>query len=759
MMYSRAITGRSITAGQMGLTLGALVLAGGIQWGFLLILRKSSSALTILSEKQVDYVESMPLKYVNLAVILSSSISLFLELAVIRWQGSIFPVFAFYKNFSLLACFSGLGLGYALAHRKAIPLILSIPTLALQMLLLMFLRYGLGEEHVRSLWASPFREQLNMGLLAGTSALYIVAMYSFFTVIFLLTTLTFLPIGQLCGRLMNRRDNLTSYGFNLLGSVIGVLLVSAVSLFWTPPVIWFVIAFAGLIFFLNFHNRTLLISILSILVVVVILTWPVAIGHEQIYTPYQLLEMEPGDIGAMRIRAAGLFYQQLVDLSEDNANRKTNELIKKAAHYYEMPYMMYGGPMDDVVVVGAGTGNDVAAALRRGAKQLDAIEIDPGIMKLGDMYHPEKPYSDPRVNLVVNDARTFLRTVDKTYDMIVYGILDSHTLLSHASSVRLDSFVYTVEGFQEARARLKDHGVLSLSFCVLSPEIGRKIYLMMEEAFDGHPPVCIRVFDQGDHRLVIFMQSRDGSMSLDPALLKEAGFHDGALVYGDTGIIADKSTDDWPFFYMPRRVYPVSYMGILALIMILSVCTTGNFFQVRPAFSSMVFFFLGAGFMLIETKAITEMGLQFGNTWHVIGIVIACILFMAYLANCAVQWFKITRPAIPFALLIASLIGGYFISRAGGFDASLSGKLYTMIVLTCPLFFSGIVFSTLLQRGKDISGIMAINILGAILGGLLEYNSMYFGFSFLYLLAAAFYVMAMIAFIVKPGKLMERSAV
>jgi len=54
-------------------------------------------------------------------------LSLFLELAVIRWQGTVFEFFAFYKNFGLLACFAGLGLGYALASRDRIYLALAIP--------------------------------------------------------------------------------------------------------------------------------------------------------------------------------------------------------------------------------------------------------------------------------------------------------------------------------------------------------------------------------------------------------------------------------------------------------------------------------------------------------------------------------------------------------------------------------------------------------------------------------------------------------
>ena len=65
------------------------------------------------------------------------------------------------------------------------------------------------------------------------------------------------------------------------------------------------------------------------------------------------------------------------------------------------------------------------------------------------------------------------------------------------------------------------------------------------------------------------------------------------------------------------------------------------------------------------------------------------------------------------------------------------------VLLTIPLFFSGIVFSTLISRAKvNISTALAYNLIGALFGGVMEYNSMYFGFAFLYLLALGFYFLA-----------------
>jgi len=708
--------------------------------------RYGKTPIERLSEQQALYIEDMPLKYVDIAILISAAASLFLELAVIRWQGTIFPIFAFYKNYSLLACFAGLGIGYALSRRKAIPLFLTIPILAVQMVLLSFLRFGIGDLGAESLWRTPFSEQLNMGVEIGTSSPYLIAIYAFLTVVFLLSVLAFIPIGQLCGRLMTRRKNLRAYGFNLLGSILGVVLVTGISFMWTPPVIWFSIGFAFLLIFQVYQNRALLTGILFSLFAVVVLTWPFTLGYEQIHTPYQLLERGPGQRGLTSIRAAGHYFQRVHDLAMDNENRNTDEELRRTAIYYELPYRIYGKSIQNVAIVGSGAGNDVAAALRSGVEHIDAIEIDPGILMLGQLYHPERPYNDHRVTAVVNDARTFMRSTETKYDMVVYGLLDSHTLLSHASSIRLDSFVYTVEALKEARERLKPGGVLSLSFSVMSDQIGRKIYLMMEEAFEGLPPVCVQGVYDGS---ILYLQSREGDMDLDEALLREGGFEVVTDYYANPAIETDVSTDDWPFFYMPKRVYPVSYLGILGLILLLSILSIYNFSDQKPAFSNLAFFFLGAGFMLIETRAITELGLTFGNTWQVIGVVVIGVLGVGVLANTLVQFFKIKRPVVWFILLVVSLFVGFMISRSGGFGPSLTGKAATVALLTCPMFFSGIVFSTLLGRTEDIAGVMSINLLGAMTGGILEYNSMYFGFRFLYILGMVIYLLAFASFYLK----------
>ena len=81
--------------------------------------------------------------------------------------------------------------------------------------------------------------------------------------------------------------------------------------------------------------------------------------------------------------------------------------------------------------------------MRANATRVDAIEIDPVILALGERYDPEHPCRDARVKNIVNDARSFLRSTGDKYDLIGYGLLDSHALLRSASSVPYGSFYHS----------------------------------------------------------------------------------------------------------------------------------------------------------------------------------------------------------------------------------------------------------------------------------------------------------------------------
>ena len=716
-------------------------------WGLHQLFNRTKFQLERLADDQFNHICNTPFHYVPAAILLASGLSLFLELSLIRWHSTIFEFFAFYKNYTLLSCFAGLGLGYALAGKKQLPLLWSPGLLFLQIGMFLVLRHGLHPLGLPlgipmdALNVTPIIEQANMGFGSATTIPHFIAICFFLGLTFLLICLTMLPVGQLCGILLHRVTPLKGYGLILMGSILGVGLSILLSYLWTPPAVWFGLVGVGLMIFLSSHYYAQLLGGCLALGILILLVWPVHFPWYPIYSPYQLLEHGPGKRGQVTIRAEGHFFQNAHDLSESSVYRKEDGETAATGHYYDFPYMLIDTPRS-VAIVGAGSGNDVAAALRAGVDTIDAVEIDPAIYQIGAYYHPEAPYSNPRVKVSINDARSFFRQGTGFYEMIIYGLLDSHILLSQASNLRIDSYVYTMEGLQEARKRLTNDGTMCLTFAMISEVLGRKLYLMMEQVFDGRPPICIRSgYDGG----VIFIQHNDDQINIDPGLLETTGFTDVTSVYRNAPVLVDLPTDDWPFFYMAVRTYPLSYMLLFLLMAAATAILLKRFDIWRPATGSKAFFLLGAGFMLVETKGITEMGLQFGNTWQVIGITIVGVLIMSFLANFLVACVRINRIWPSGTLLLTSVLGGLLIAMQGAPTATFTGKLTAVVLLTCPVFFGGIIFSVLLRKHGGPSKAMSFNLLGAMTGGMLEYHAMVFGFQSLYWFAIGLYGLAVIA--------------
>jgi hypothetical protein len=126
------------------------------------LLKKLEPLLDSDASAEAHFLDTLNASHVDLAILFSAALSLFLELALIRWQSSVLEFLAFYKNFTLLACFAGLGLGYSLATRSRIPLIVVLPLLTWQFIFMLITRVVPSAFHV-----IPFREQLTMGFPSG----------------------------------------------------------------------------------------------------------------------------------------------------------------------------------------------------------------------------------------------------------------------------------------------------------------------------------------------------------------------------------------------------------------------------------------------------------------------------------------------------------------------------------------------------------------------------------------------------------------
>ena len=518
-----------------------------------IILSKWSSGKKWLN-KHTDNIDSLPDLNLGIWIALAAGLGLFMELMVIRIHSSYFQLFAYFKNVSLLSCFLGLGIGYARGSLRPLTTPLVLPFMAFQIIFLYLLRTA----DVDALSLNPIREQHAFGIYQSGGVIYSGLVYFFLTTTFAFNALCFLPLGQLASRLMMRKNKLVAYSWNLIGSLSGIVLFFIISLLWLPPTIWILLSAIALFPFFIKDQISLIVSLVSMAIVIVILSVPTKLNEVELFSPYQNLTLRISKSGPMHLLASNSYIQHIGGRSEAR----------------EFPYYFKPNP-DDVLIVGSGTGDDLTVALENSVKSIDAVEIDPAIQKFGEYLHPDSPYSDPRVNTIIDDARAHIRKTKKKYDLIIYGYLDAHSLLtSKSGGVRLDSYVYTVEAFREARKRLKENGIIQLSFTTMNPALGQKFYLMLKDAFDGKSPLAYKVGN--DKKTITGHTFVAGDFIQEPSDLPKDLYIDLSAQFESGQYYADKSTDDWPFLYMPVKKYPSTYLLMVFFLFITSLFYVRN---------------------------------------------------------------------------------------------------------------------------------------------------------------------------------------
>jgi SAM-dependent methyltransferase len=668
---------------------------------------------------------------------LASFAALYFELVVIRYLSTEIRTFAYLKNVALIASFFGIGLGMVMGKPPA-KLKRFFPLIAAAIFLLTAFASPLHLTHVTppmsgyvlagdSLQVAQGRWHAVLEFLAIVEYLVVIPGMMYLVVGF------FVVLGGIVGEFLAVEAPLRGYGINLAGSLAGILVFTLISFLGLPPAMWVLIGFAVAVpFFIR--DRVALAAFAAI-------AGAIALAQPGAYwSPYYRISVEKlappagwQSPSAFFVDVNHDYHQKMLDLSPEFMARFPDvEPNHSGFGTYEFPYKVVPNPRR-VRVVGAGTGNDVAAALRHGAAHVDAVEIDPVILKIGRKYHPERPYDSPRVTIYNDDARAFFKKTVQRYDLIVFGYLDSHTLLTSLSSVRLDNYVYTVESFREARRLLTPDGTLVLSFSAGGSFIGARMYAMLDQAFDA-PPVAY--FTGYDSTGVVYVEGSSSRAVVVPE------FTDVSQQYQtdeSDGIAV--ATDHWPFLYLESRSIPFSILAVLLLFLYFSVAVLRRNVPLRGLTKrqDLHLFFLGAGFMLLETKGVTELSLLFGSTWVVNAVVIGSFLLMGLLANAVISFATISRKlayAGLFCLLIADMFLSYTIlSGLSSGEKTAAGAL----LVGLPVFFSGMIFSRSFKDVSEPAHGLGVNLLGAVAGGVLENLVMIGGTPILGILAIVLY--------------------
>jgi spermidine synthase len=686
--------------------------------------------------------------YQNLLVI--SFLGLFLELALIRWVSSEIRVFAYFKNFVLIACFLGFGLGGWLCRRPVNLLAALIPLLTIAVLIKFpsqawhnFLTVipafigALSEVHI---WGIPSFEWSWSALFTLLSSTAIIAP------VFGLLTLIFIPIGQLIARCLEDAPNgVAGYSLNLLASLAGTLLFTFLCFHSQPPWVWFAIG-GTLLLILVRTKRLLQLGVVVVFVICATLaSLNLRPGSSEYWSPYQKLRLTPEfESGKLHLETNDSWYQHIVNLSPAfvAAHPEVFGGVPSEWTAYNVPYRFFPNPRS-VLVLGAGMGNDVAAALRNNAARVVAVEIDPLIMALGRRYHFEKPYDSERVQPVLDDARSYLQKSSDRFDLIVFSLLDSHTNSSHFSNIRIDSYVYTLEAFESAKRLLAPDGLMVVKFAVLMPWIAGRLHGLLTSVFGTAPLEFQNDLDLSSHGSFFV----SGSQTKVREALTDSRFASFIQQHGNLPKEqATLTTDDWPYFYQHEPGLPASVIAISVVLLLLcwlALTKTG----MPVTFIQWHFFFLGAGFLLLEVQIISKMALLFGTTWLVNSIVISGVLLLLVAANLVATW----QPQLPqrwaYAGLFLSLGVCYLVPMEIFFFHSLWLKATGAALVYCsPVFFAGTVFIQSFREAKFSGQSLGSNLMGSLLGGLLESLSLWTGLKALLVLVAVLYLASLLTF-------------
>jgi len=517
---------------------------------------------------------------------------------------------------------------------------------------------------------------------------------------------------------------------------------------------------------------------------------------QQFWSPYYRIDFKQADLS---LSVNLIYHQQMVSRNENFPAYALPHLLNRDAGR---------PPFEDVLIIGAGSGNDVSRALQWGAKQVDAVEIDPAINRLGRAYHPDRPYQDARVRIQLDDGRNFLRSTERKYDLIVYALVDSLVLHSGYSNIRLESFLFTRQTFEDVRRHLKPNGTFVIYNYFRQGWLAARLQKGLDEVFGESNSLVLTLpyrkeIDPdkatfGDFTIFFagatsdlrntFARRPDYWLRDDqpPGPESPNGFQQQAFEaakageqtpvlesenashwqhFGLASVLPLKSgirtaTDDWPFLYLREPMIPtlslrgMLIMGGIGLLLIFLFLprakkdlhqrtSSGSIAARLPSMLNIQLFFLGAGFMLVETKAVVTMALLFGSTWVVNSVVFLAVLLMILFANLWTLRYKPTKLWPYYAGLLVTLALNAIVPLDFFLGMSRSIQvLGSCLLVFAPILFAAVIFAASFKRTNEPDRAFGVNIAGALLGGLAEYSSMLLGFQYLVLVAILFYALS-----------------
>ncbi len=639
---------------------------------------------------------------------------LFVQLALIRWAGANLVHLSYFSNLILLASFLGIGLGF-LRARKPRDLGRYAPVAIL--VLIAFIFFFPARIEGSSSELIFFTEVRPTGLPTWVTL----------PLVFLVVAFAMTLLGEITGRAFLEFTALDAYRWDIVGSLSGTLLFTLVAFLRSPSWIWPTVMLVALV--LLYGKSLPILSWLAALGIIVLLVLE-SLTPGVSWSPYYKVTTQDYANTAppyTAIQVNGIPHQNVLDA----------ESRLELESLYGKPYeRAVDNPLRNVLVIGAGTGTDVALALSRGAQHVDAVEIDPRIQQIGIEKNPNQPYADPRVTTYIDDGRAFLSRTDGEYDLILFALPDSLTLVSGASQLRLESYLFTRESIQEAYDHLSPEGVFAMYNYYREDWLINRLAGTVEGVF-GHAP-CIDRFTAVQSLAVMAV-----GKSADNAVCDDTW--ERAAIAASGQEIPAPSADDHPFLYLKDASIPQIYLLLIGLILavsLIAIRVVGGPLRQMRGYADL--FLMGMAFLLLETRSITTFALLFGTTWLVNALVFAGVLLAVLLAIEVTRRFTPRRPWVISALFI-SLAVAWLVPNSWLLTLPVPVRLLVAVALAfAPIFCANLYFTSRFKEAANPTAAFAANLFGAMIGGCLEYLSLLTGYRFLIVVAALIYLAAVL---------------
>ncbi len=648
---------------------------------------------------------------------LTSATILFVELLLIRWVPANVVYVGYFSNFLLMASFLGIGAGILFGRDAGrIPISPFAPLLLAVVLLV-------TRAQLNVQLGSP--DEIFFGPQNSHSA---DANYLLLPFIVVLVTVVMAGLAVPLGGLLTAMPPLRAYAIDIAGSMAGIAAFTALSAAGSGPVVWFTIvavllSLGGLAVGITRWSAVSALAMAGVIGLSV-----VAAQRGDVWSPYyRISEYSSGGVSAIDVN--GVPHQAMIPVATARQS------------FYQQVYRWFPDrTYQRVLIIGAGSGTDTALNLANGAGSIDAVEIDPQIQAIGARDHPARPYDDPRVQRYVDDGRAFLRNATGRYDLVVFALPDSLTLVSTSANIRLESFLFTKEAFDGVRDHLAPNGIFVLYNFYREPWLVQKMAGMLQQSFGTSP--IVRLYPEFGGTAATLA---DGPLVASLAGAAPPGDRMDAI---DTATAPRPATDDWPFLYLREPLIAPHYLIALGLVLLwagLLVARAARRGGTTFRRFSPHFFMLGMAFLLLETRSLVTFSLLFGSTWIVNSLVFFAILASVLAAIGINARFRFSDPRPLYVALFGAIAVSFLLPPTSLLIEPAWLRYALAATLTfAPVFFANLVFSHSFRDTRTADMAFASNLLGAMLGGAVEYLALLTGYQALLVVVAGLYGLAFV---------------